>query len=71
MRFYFAWGFSGILVRVLCVFWVQGGFGGYIPVAKKGLEVDNHLLLMFSEVPTFDARPEIISPSKPAALTAS
>lgn len=58
-------------MRVLCVFWVQGGFGGYIPIAKKRLEVDDHLLLMFGEVTTFDARPEIISPSKPAALTAS
>ena len=71
MRFYFAWGFSGILLRVLCVFLVHGEFVGYIPVAKKGLYVVIHLLLMFSEVPTFDARPEIISPSKPAALTAS
>ncbi|KAK3027441.1 hypothetical protein RJ639_042081 [Escallonia herrerae] len=37
----------------------------------KGLEVNNHLLLMIAEVSASDSRPEIISPSKPAALAAS
>lgn len=42
-----------------------------IPVAKKSLEVDDHFLLMFSEVTTLDSRAKIISPSKPTTLAAS
>lgn len=33
--------------------------------------MDDHFLLMFSEVTPFDTRTEIIGPSKPAAFTAS
>ena len=33
--------------------------------------MDDHLLLMVSEVPTFDPRPKVISPSKPATLATS
>lgn len=41
------------------------------PVAKKSLEVDDHLLLMFGEVAALDARPEIVRPPETAALAAS
>lgn len=33
--------------------------------------MDDHFLLMFSEVTPFNTRTEIIGPSKPAAFTAS
>ena len=42
-----------------------------LPVAQKSLEVNYHLLFMIGEVATLDAWAEVISPSQPAALTAS
>ena len=43
----------------------------FLPITQKSLQVDYHLLLMISEVTTLNTRPEVISPSKSAALTAS
>lgn len=47
------------------------GSYGSPSIAQKSLEVDYHLLFMIGEVTAFDTRPQIICPSKPAALTAS
>jgi len=51
---------------------VRSGYSTTIlPVSQKGLKVDYDLLLMLGEIPSFDTRSKIISPSKPAALAAS
>lgn len=42
-----------------------------LPIAKKSLEVDDHLLLLFSKITALDPGPEIVSPPEPTTLTAS
>lgn len=42
-----------------------------LPIAKKGLEVDDHLLLLITKATPFNPRPEIISPPEPTTLAAS
>lgn len=41
------------------------------PVAKKGLQMDDHLLFLIGKVTALDTRPEIIRPSESATLTTS
>jgi predicted component of type VI protein secretion system len=41
------------------------------PVAEESLEVDDELLLLLSEVPPLDPRPEVVRPPEPAALAAT
>jgi len=42
-----------------------------LPVTKHGLEMDDHSLFMWGEVPVFDSWPEVVCPSQPAALVTS
>lgn len=41
-----------------------------LPVSKKGLEVDGHLLLMVSDVTSLDAGPEVAHPLELISLAA-
>lgn len=59
-----------VLYIVIRSLWKVGSYG-CPSVAQKSLEVNYHLLFMIGEVATLDAWAEVISPSQPAALTAS
>jgi hypothetical protein len=43
----------------------------YLPVAKGGVELDDHLLLLLGDVAPLQIRPKVVDPSQPAALPAS
>jgi len=40
------------------------------PVAKGGVELDDHLLLLLRDVPPLEVRPQVVDPPQPAALPA-
>jgi len=42
----------------------------WVPVAKRGVELDDHLLLLLRDVPPLEIRPQVVDPSQPAALPA-
>jgi hypothetical protein len=43
---------------------------GWVPVAKRGVELDDHLFLLLRDVPPLEIRPQVVDPSQPAALPA-
>lgn len=40
------------------------------PVAKGGVELDDHLFLLLRDVPPLEISPQVVDPSQPAALPA-
>uniref|UniRef100_A0A2P2P1X3 Uncharacterized protein n=1 Tax=Rhizophora mucronata TaxID=61149 RepID=A0A2P2P1X3_RHIMU len=62
-------GVPVVFYVIICSLRKIGSYGSP-SIAKKGLEVDYHLLLLLRKITPFDPWPQVISPSKPATLTA-